>query len=180
MVNKLKKSQFTKNRVAWNKGIFRNRIIKNCEICNKEFSRTKGYFKNRTGRFCSANCRNKYFSLMPKFVECKICGKEIKDSAGGQRQYCSSKCYWLFLKSLHKTNKTYYVICRINGKSVGLHRVIMEKFIGRKLEKGEIVHHINGNKEDNRIENLELITQSEHIKKHFNLKKYVSRRRFLK
>ena len=42
------------------------------------------------------------------------------------------------------------------------HDVIMEQKIGRKLTQYEVVHHVNGIKTDNRIENLKLTTFSEH------------------
>ena len=44
------------------------------------------------------------------------------------------------------------------------HRFIMERHLGRKLGPKEHVHHINGIKHDNRIENLQIVSPSEHIK----------------
>jgi len=46
------------------------------------------------------------------------------------------------------------------------HRTVMERFIGRPLESGEIVHHINSNRTDNRIENLVLMNRSGHNRLH--------------
>src|SRR3990167_2628575 len=46
------------------------------------------------------------------------------------------------------------------------HRLVMEKHLGRPIIKSEHVHHKNGHYKDNRIENLEVITHSEHMRQH--------------
>lgn len=53
-----------------------------------------------------------------------------------------------------------------------IHRIVAEKMLGRKLKKGEVVHHIDGNKTNNKPENLMIFkSQSEHAKFHMLLKK---------
>ena len=51
------------------------------------------------------------------------------------------------------------------------HQKVMEDYLGRYLEKGEVVHHKDLCKTNNNIENLQLLTMSEHSKSHAKLRK---------
>ena len=46
------------------------------------------------------------------------------------------------------------------------HRYLMECSLGRKLNRDEHVHHINGDGKDNRLENLVVLSASEHLRMH--------------
>jgi len=63
-----------------------------------------------------------------------------------------------------KYNYAGYKIIKVGKKWIPEHRVVMEKYLGRKLNKGEIIHHIDHDIENNKIENLILCKDNmEHV-----------------
>lgn len=62
--------------------------------------------------------------------------------------------------------KNGYMTLMIGNKRYYVHRMVMEEHLGRPLRDDEEVHHINGDRTDNRIENLELINKREHRRLH--------------
>lgn len=109
-----------------------------------------------------------------KGTECPIYGKPVSkkwrekmtpvwiENANRKRKYRKKQSggYILVYAPNHPSaDRTGYVL---------EHRIILEEHIGRTLLSSEIVHHINGKKDDNRIENLKIVSREEHAKIHKN------------
>jgi len=61
------------------------------------------------------------------------------------------------------------------GKYVLRYRLVVDKNLGRFLHPSEQVHHINGNPTDDRIENLQVMSRSEHARLHCELRNAAKR-----
>ena len=65
-------------------------------------------------------------------------------------------------KRIARSHNKYYVLIKIAGKWIPEHRYVMEQKLGRKLLRSEMVHHIDEDSLNNAIDNLQLVTASEH------------------
>lgn len=104
---------------------------------------------------------------------CGNCGKEFYTrlayiKRGDSCRFCSVFCMREHLRNrpMRRLEKNGYVVVKRDGEQIREHRAVMQDFLGRKLKTNEHVHHINGNKNDNQLDNLKVVESSEHHRTH--------------
>ena len=107
-----------------------------------------------------------------------IKGEKHWSFTGGRYKRKTREDYWMININIIKDEKLkkmakQTIQNRCWGKkrsgTIYEHILVMIKKLGRPLKKGEEVHHLDGNKENNNLNNLILIDRKNHIQKYWNL-----------
>lgn len=168
-------------------------IKKKCLQCNKEFE-VKDYRKD-TAKFCSRECSSKYHydERLRNIDKSYMIGNKYREGLKPKNAF--EKGHIPFnkgTKGIMKPNRTSFKKGRINENKRNIGDITIREHRGKKRQwvkignpniwelyavylwkekygdvpKGFIVHHKNSNMLDDRIENLEILTRSEHINIH--------------
>jgi len=126
-----------------NKGIKVERV---CEKCKKHFWVWPSRIKRGRSKYCSRKCQNEIFAK-------KCHGETHPRWKGGVKTQTDGYV------AVYCPNHPY----KQSENRVREHHLVMEKHLGRYLKQKEVVHHINGIRNDNGISNLMLFnSRSEH------------------
>ena len=147
--------------------------------------------KKKSTKYCCRSCQSTHLGALlgmqraqkrknGKTLQCGVCSTAFYVPAYRLEtaKYCSRKCTSLanpentkkaqlaspLMRRAGQSAPKKYVAIKVDGKYIREHRHVMQQHLGRLLERHEHIHHINGNPQDNRIENLQLMTNSEHQK----------------
>ena len=145
-------------------------VYKSGQWCHSHYERFKKYgdplaggsFHEKNSEICKAEGCDKpslakclcsgHYSLFRKYGDHTVAKFKWHSRGKNEWHECSTGYIWRYAPGDENASVNSYVY---------QHRSVMSEAIGRPLRKNENVHHINGNRQDNRIENLELWVKSQ-------------------
>lgn len=171
-----------------------------CKQCGKIFPLKPCAVKRGRGKFCSRACQGKYkfsgeknpkYRAALKTVRCLQCGEEfqtyLSQIKNGGGKYCSYSCKFKH-QNIGRQNGNWkggsfsvggYVAVSV-GKSNRKyeHQEVAARALNRPLRADEVVHHINGNKQDNRNVNLLICSRGYHHSLHQRMARFYQLEKF--
>lgn len=155
-----------------------------CDNCGNNFLITPSNYKKCKHHFCSRKCANNG-EIRKEVCYCSYCGETIKRTPHAiglvKNHFCNKICQSKWQSDNYiphsltnwqggrcKKSSGYievYTPNHPNATARGYvleHRLIMEKKLGGKLTKDELVHHLNGVRDDNNEENLGITNKNKH------------------
>ena len=172
------------------------KVKRTCEQCGKGFMVWPSRVKHDGAKFCSRDCANQS-QIVGTTYECVVCSKKVvaPPSVASVKKTCSRQCMSKHRSRRQRGSKShrwkggvielegYIAVMKPDHPrawSTGYvlkHILVAEEMLGRHLVwKGldhpdtEVVHHINGDRKDNRPSNLEVLSPGEHSALHHRLR----------
>lgn len=159
--------------------------LKKCRICNNVFKymyteelKTLSFISDHTkipistvrsrliGLGVKLRSRSESLKLNPNLNKDKLGVSRPPFTEEHKRKISESRLQSTKFKGTTKKPDGYIEYTRGENKGRKVHTVIIEKSICRRINKDEVVHHIDRIKDHNEIENLQLMTRSSHMSLH--------------